>query len=103
MTKRKKWTATAKFEIVLHVLKGEKTLNEICKHYEVAPSQVHAWRKEFLEKGAQLFDKAEKAASVNAEIEQQQKVLYEKIGQLTVERDFLKKAWGKFHSEKDES
>lgn len=103
MTKRKKWTSGAKFEIVLHVLKGEKTLNEICKHYEVAPSQVHAWRKEFLEKGAHLFEKEEKTASANAENEQKQKVLYEKIGQLTVERDFLKKAWSKFHGGKDES
>ena len=45
MAKNKKWSAAAKFEIVLQVLKGESTLNEICKRYQVAPSQVHSWKK----------------------------------------------------------
>lgn len=39
----KKWSSSAKFEIALLALKGETTLNELCKKYEVSPSQVHAW------------------------------------------------------------
>ena len=97
MSKNKKWSSSAKFEIVLAVLKNESTLAEVCKKYEVSPSQVHAWKKQLLESGAQLFNKAAKAAKIEAEHEQAQRVLYETIGQLTVERDFLKKCWSKLH------
>lgn len=55
MSQKKKWSATAKFEIALLAIKGEVTLNEICKRYQVAPSLVHAWRKQLVEQGAQLF------------------------------------------------
>ena len=99
MSKRKKWSSAAKFEIVLSVLKGEKTLNEICRHYEVAPSQVHAWKKEFIEYGAELFEGKKKVISEQVLNEKKERVLYEKIGQLTVERDFLKKVWSKFREE----
>ncbi len=103
MGKRRKWSAAAKFEIALLALKGESTLNEICKRYDVAPSQVHQWKKQLLDQGAQLFDKpgkAESSAAVDAE--KQQSKLFEKIGQLTVERDFLKKSWGKLHKDGDD-
>jgi transposase len=103
MSQKKKWSAAAKFEIALLALKGETTLNEICKRYDVAPSQVHAWKKQLLEQGSQLFAKADKATAVVAENhERVQRQLYEKIGELTVERDFLKKSWRKFHGRTDE-
>lgn len=104
MSKNKKWSSAAKFEIVLLAVKGELTLNEICKRYEVAPRQVHAWKKQLLESGQQLFDKADKKATQAAtDNEHTQRQLYEKIGQLTVERDFLKKSLNKFHGRDDES
>ncbi len=96
MAQKKKWSASAKFEIALLAIKGETTLNEICKRYDVAPSQIHAWRKQLLEQGAHIFAKSDKVSeSGTTELERQQSKLYEKIGQLTVERDFLKKSWGK--------
>ena len=105
MAQKKKWSPSAKFEIALLAIKGETTLNEICKRYEVAPSQVHAWRKQLIEQGAQLFakggDKAAETASVDHE--RKQKQLYEKIGKLTVERDFLKKSWGQLPESGDDS
>ena len=101
MAKHKKWSSAAKFEIALLAIKGETTLNELCKKYEVSPSQVHAWRKQLLEQGSQLFNKVDKTASITAEHERTQSTLYEKIGQLTVERDFLKKCWGKLHEKDD--
>jgi transposase len=72
------------------------TLNEICQRFEVAPCQVHAWKKQLLEQGAQIFNKADRVASTVVEHERERNSLYEKVGQLMVERDFLKKAWGKF-------
>lgn len=104
MSQRKKWSAAVKFEIVLLVLKGEQTLNDICKRYGVAPSQVHVWKKQFLEQGASVFAKGDKVAGAAvSDLEHKQSKLYEKIGQLTVERDFLKKSWGKLPGNGDES
>ena len=97
MSQRKKWSAAAKFEIALLALKSETTLNDICKRYNVAPSQVHAWKKQLLEQGAQLFTKSDKSSVIIAENERAQSQLYEKIGELTVERDFLKKVWRKLN------
>ena len=97
MGKRKKWSATEKFEIALLALKGEMTLNEICKRYTVAPCQIHAWKKQLLDLGAGVFGKSEKAIEKIEEHERKERVLYEKIGQLTMERDFLKKCYGKLH------
>jgi transposase len=102
MAQKKKWSAAAKFEIALLAIQGEKTLSEICKRYQVAPSQIHAWKKELLERGAELFSKADKGKKTAADHEDAQRKLYEKIGQLTVERDFLKKNWDKFQGTKDE-
>ena len=104
MARRKKWSPSAKFEIALLAIKGETTLNEICTRYEVAPSQVHAWKKQLLEQGAELFARSDKTAEVaTAELERKQSKLYEKIGQLTVERDFLKKSWEKLPGNGDDN
>lgn len=105
MAKHKKWSPSAKFEIVLKAIKGETTLNEICERYQVAPSQVHTWKKQFLEQGQAVFEKKQKNSSIKvlADQESKQGRLYEKIGQLTVERDFLKKNWEKFQGNDDES
>jgi len=104
MARHKKWLPSVKFEIALLAIKGETTLNDICKRYEVAPSQVKAWKKQLLEQGANLFVKGDKATEEAAsKLEREQSKLYEKIGQLTVERDFLKKVWGKFQGNKDDS
>lgn len=102
MARNKKWSAAAKFEIALLAIKGETTLNDICKRYEVAPSQVHAWKKQLLEQGAEVFGKAGKSTTVVADHERLQRQLYEKVGQLTIERDFLKKSWNKLHEDGDD-
>ena len=103
MGKHRKWSASQKFEIALMALKNETTLNEICKKYEVAPSQVHEWKKQLQEQGANLFvrdDKAQRAIAADGEKEKTR--LYAKIGELTIERDFLKKSLAKFPLKLDE-
>ena len=52
---------------------------------------MHAWKKKLLEEGTQLFNKTEKTSKLIAEREEKQRVLYETVGQLTIERDYLKK------------
>lgn len=103
MAKNKKWSSAAKFEIALQAIKGETTLNELCKKYEVSPGQVHGWKKQLLAQGAQLFNKVDNTAKIVVEHEQTQRILFEKIGQLTMERDFLKKCWGKLQGNNGDS
>lgn len=103
MARNKKWPTAPKFEIALLAIKVVTTLNEVCKRYLVAPSQVRSWKKQLLEQGAHLFSKSDKTANTQADSESTQRALYEKIGQLTVERDFLKKAWGKLSGPSDEN
>lgn len=97
MSQKKKWSSKAKLEIALLALKGDRTINDICQQYQVAPSQVHAWKKILLEEGSELFEKSGKRNKRNEALanERVQSQLYEKIGQLTVERDFLKKGLSK--------
>ena len=102
--KKKQWSSSAKFEIALQAIKGEMTLNGICQRYKVAPSLVHKWKKQLLEQGGNLFEKRDKLENeaVN-KLKQHQSKLYEKIGQLTMERDLLKKSAGVFLATSDEA
>jgi transposase len=103
MARNKKWSSAVKFEITLLALKEEMTLNEICRRYGVSPSQIHLWKKQLLEQGANIFNKNDKKkSSMTEELERKQSKLYEKIGQLTVERDFLKKSWNKLQRNGEE-
>ena len=97
MSKKKKWSSEAKFKIALEAIKGEVTLNELCKKYEVSPSQVHLWKKQLIEQGSALFNKSTKENKQQTSYEAERKRLHEKIGELTVERDFLKECWSKLH------
>ena len=100
---QKKWSPAMKLKIALAALKGDSTINEICERYQVAPSQVHAWKKMLLEEGSQLFEKQKKVKKKKTtDSQKREKQLYEKIGQLTVERDFLKKSWEKLQGDSDE-
>jgi transposase len=103
MSQNRKWSAALKFEIALLAIKDDTPINEICTRYQVAASQVHAWRKQLLEHGPQLFTKGDKQAAEAIDLERKQNQLYEKIGKLTVEHDFLKKSWGKRQGNGDDS
>ena len=96
----KKWSNATKIKIVLEVLKETSTLSEICKKYAVAPSQIHVWKKQFQENSEAVFEKKSAAMKeLEAQCKQKsknEKHLYQKIGQLTIERDFLKKNLARF-------
>jgi len=62
-------------------------LAELSKRYEVHPNMISKWKREFLERSSEIFET--KAQEVN--FEQEREKLYAKIGQLQVERDWLKK------------
>ena len=89
---RRKHSAAFKAKVALAAIKGDQTIEEIASQYGVHPAQIHTWRRALLEGAAAVFDgqptKKDKAHS--ALVDQ----LYRQIGQLTVERDFLRNGSG---------
>jgi transposase len=78
---------------VREALKEEVTIAEIAARFSIHPNQVSEWKKQALEGLADIFEG--KAGRNDAAHEAQIKELHAKIGQLTVERDFLGKAFGR--------
>ena len=91
MTKqsRRKFTADFKSKVVVEALKERSTIEELSKKYEVHPTQINAWKREFLGKAASLF--SDKNEQEDKQKEADTEKLYAQIGQLKVENDFLKK------------
>ena len=80
-----------KAKVALEALAGEKTIHEIAAKHQVHPNQVTQWRRQLIDQAATLFGKA--AAGVEPTGDRD--VLLAKIGQLTVEKDFLARVLGK--------
>jgi len=90
--KRKTYSADFKAKLVLEVLEGEKTINEIASAYEIIPNNLKNWKKQFLENMSLAFDKSSVVKEYKEEIETLQKdkdELAKKVGNLTIEKDFL--------------
>lgn len=92
-TKRTRYAAEFKAKVALEALKGESTVHELAARFAIHPNMVSQWKRQAAERMANLFTtKAERSDAMGeAEI----KELHAKIGQLTVERDFLAKAFGR--------
>jgi putative transposase len=91
-TKRKSYSADFKAKLVLEVLEGEKTLNEIASAYEVLPKNLMNWKKQFMENMSLAFDKSVVVKEYKDAIESLKKSnddLAKKVGNLTIEKDFL--------------
>lgn len=86
---RRKFTATFKTEVVLEALKERKTMSELAQQFDLHPNQIATWKREFLQGASSVFESA-----VDAEreaLKQKQDELFQQIGKLQVENDFLKK------------
>jgi len=91
-TKRKTYSAEFKAKVVLEILEGEKTVNEIASAYEVMPVSLKNWKQQFLENMSLAFDKSTVVKEYKDQIDTLQKSnddLAKKVGNLTIEKDFL--------------
>jgi transposase-like protein len=86
---RRNHTAAFKAKVALAAVKGEKTLAELAQQFDVHPNQITQWKAQLFEGAAGVFgkDKSEAAASIV-----DLKSLHAKIGELTLENDFLEGA-----------
>ncbi len=90
MTKtRKRFKATFKAKVALEALKELKTLNELSKEFGVHPNQISLWKKELLMRSQEMF--STRKDKDKARQEELIPKLYQEIGQLKVELDWLKK------------
>jgi transposase len=92
MTMRKQYSAKFKARVAIEAIRGEKTLSQLGSQFKVHPMQIVKWRKVALEQLPELFvdGRTRKAQSGEAE----SNALYEEIGRLKVELDWLKKKAG---------
>jgi transposase-like protein len=89
---RRQYSADWKAKIALEAIKGQRTIQEIASHYEIHPNLVTHWKKELLERAAEIFSSG-KTQEGKAD-EELKAELYQQIGKLQVEVDWLKKKSG---------
>jgi putative transposase len=89
---RKRYSSDFKAKVALEAVKGERSLSELASKYEVHPNQIRNWKKALIEGLPDIFsDRRRRKAS---DTEQEKARLYEQIGRLKVELDWLKKKSG---------
>lgn len=92
--KRKQYSKQFKFKVALEAAKGVKTTNQIASEYGLHPNQVSEWKKQLLAEGPELFNR--RASREQREQAAQEAELYEQIGRLKMELEWLKKKADQF-------
>lgn len=89
---KKKYSAEFKAKLVISILQGDKEINEICSEHNLNPNMVRTWKQNFLNNAHLAFgaETEQKAAQRKEDsLKKKNDQMLKKIGQLTLERDFL--------------
>ena len=89
MTTRRRFTGDFKAKVALEALRGDRTIQEIASRHKVHPNQVSTWKRQAMDGLGTVFSNGPDKARIDHDDEVHD--LHAKIGQLTVERDFLAK------------
>ncbi len=93
MAKRRNFSAAFKAKVALEALRGNQTLAELAARHQVHPNLITKWKRQAGEGLAGIFSSKPGGRDVSHEAEV--KELHAKIGELTIEKDFLSKAFGR--------
>lgn len=85
---RKTHSPSFKAKVALAALRGDQTVAELASRFQVHPSRIHTWKKALVESAQKLFENGHGQEKDNEALIAQ---LYQQIGQLTVEKDFLQR------------
>jgi len=91
---RRNHSASFKAKVALAAVRGDKTMAELAEQFDVHPNQIQDWRRKLLDQAGQLFDRGSHSPE---DAEHKFKELHAKIGQLTMERDFLEQGLERIH------
>lgn len=90
---RRKHSPSFKARVAIEALKGEETIAQLASRFDVHPSQIHKWKKELTDGATDIFSNSRGQKKLdNHQLVAQ---LYQQIGQLKVERDFLENVLGR--------
>ncbi len=95
--KRRNHSSTFKAKVAVAALKGDRTLAELAEQFDVHPNQITEWKRQLVGNADQVFGRSERQAEAN---DHKVKELHAKIGQLTMERDFLEQGLERIHGPK---
>ncbi len=93
MAKRRNFSAAFKAKVAIEALRGDQTLAELASRHGVHPNLITKWKRQATEGMVDVF--SSKPAAREGSHEAEVKELHAKIGELTVEKDFLSKAFGR--------
>ena len=88
--RRKRHSATMKAKVALAAIKERKTVSELAGQHRVHPTQIHHWKRQLLEGAAEIFENGH-SAKQEAESSRREAELYQEIGRLNMELEWLKK------------
>ena len=89
LKRRRQYSARFKFQVALEAVMGLKTMSQLAAEHQIHPNQITKWKRRLLDEGAQIFEKG--ASGPDAAQEAAVSQLYEQIGRLKMELEWLKK------------
>ncbi len=95
--KRRLYDASFKMRVVLEALKEMKTLAELASEFDVHPNQIRNWKTEFLDKASEVFSGNKADQDTLRSLTEERDTLHQRIGQQSMEIDFLKKSLKKLN------